>query len=74
MKIKVRVTPKAKLNKIEKIATDQYKVWLTTAPADGKANKDLIKQLAKFLGIKKSQLEIKSGFTSRDKVLEIRGC
>jgi hypothetical protein len=70
MQIRVRVIPKAKLNKVEKLSASEYKIWLTTAPTDGKANQALIKELAKFLGIKKAQLEIKSGFTSRDKVLE----
>ena len=71
MQIEVRVIPKAKQNKIIELEKNSFKVWLTIAPVDGKANQALIKELAKFLKIKKSQLEIIRGFKGRDKVLEI---
>ena len=48
-------------------------VKVTAAPADGKANEALIKLLAKELGIPKSTINIKSGQTSRHKVLFIEG-
>lgn len=71
MQIKIRVIPKAKQNKIVK-EKDRYKIWVTTAPVDNKANKAVIKILADFLEIKKAQVEIISGFKSRDKVVEIK--
>ena len=43
-----------------------------TAPADqGKANKAIIKALARALGISKSQIELIRGRTSRQKVFAI---
>ena len=71
MKINIRVIPKAKLNKIEKIADNDYKVWMTTAPVDGKANQVLIKLLSKFFEIKKSQIEIVSGNKNRNKIINL---
>ncbi|MDZ4247757.1 MAG: DUF167 domain-containing protein [Patescibacteria group bacterium] len=42
------------------------------APAkEGKANQELVRTLAKFFGVAKSQVEIKSGLTSRQKVVRI---
>ena len=42
-------------------------VDVTVAPEDGKANKQVIKLLAKELGLPKSNLAIIRGHTSRDK-------
>lgn len=42
------------------------------APAkEGKANQELVRTLAKFFGVAKSQVEIKSGLTARQKILRI---
>jgi uncharacterized protein (TIGR00251 family) len=40
---------------------------------DGEANRALIERLAEELGIGKKQIEIKTGETSRLKIVEIRG-
>lgn len=40
---------------------------------DGKANAELIKYLAKTLGISKSGVRILSGESSRDKIVEVSG-
>lgn len=47
-------------------------VKLTAAPADGKANDALVKLLAKEFCIAKSNISIKSGHTSRHKLLQIQ--
>ena len=70
MKIKVRVIPKAKQNQAEKTA-DGFRVRVTAAPADGKANMAVIKLLADHLGVAKSRLRVVKGATSRDKLLEL---
>jgi uncharacterized protein (TIGR00251 family) len=49
------------------------KVRLTAPPVDGAANEALVKFLADTLSVAKSQIEIVSGHTSRDKVLRISG-
>jgi uncharacterized protein (TIGR00251 family) len=49
------------------------KVAVSAAPQDGKANKALIELLRKALGLKRSQVELVSGQTSRDKRFVIRG-
>lgn len=72
-KIIVEVKPNSAKNEITEITDLVYKVKLTASPVKGEANALLIKILAKYLGVSKSQIEIKSGKSSRDKVLIIYG-
>jgi uncharacterized protein (TIGR00251 family) len=46
-------------------------VHLKSLPVDGKANKELIEILAKRFDVSKSQIRIKSGLSSRNKLVEI---
>jgi uncharacterized protein (TIGR00251 family) len=49
------------------------KVAVTAPPEDGRANKALTEALRELLGLKRSQVELVSGQTSRDKKFLIRG-
>jgi len=55
------------------IENGALKIWLRTAPEDGKANKAVLGILAKLLGISVSQLEITHGQTARDKRVRVLG-
>lgn len=68
--IQVRVIPNAGKNEIKKFGTG-YKIYLTAPPVEGKANKMLLRVLAKEFGVKKSQISIARGANSRDKVIRI---
>lgn len=72
----VRVTPKAKsariTREISENHTEYYKVYVTVAPEDGKANKAVIELLADALGLPKSALTISHGLTSREKIIQIQ--
>jgi len=70
MKITVRVVPKAKQNRIEKTA-EGFRLRVTAAPTDGKANEAVIRLLALYLGVAKSKLRVVRGATSRDKLIEL---
>ncbi|MBL4885390.1 MAG: DUF167 domain-containing protein [Planctomycetaceae bacterium] len=61
----VRVTAGAKRNFAGGIHQRALKISVTQVAEKGKANKDVLKLLAKSLGIKKSQLQLISGETSR---------
>lgn len=72
--IDVTVIPKAAANRIvveEDDGAYRYRIYVTTVPEDGKANKEVIKLLAKELGVSKSSLSIVRGQTSRQKIIEI---
>jgi len=71
----VRVTTRSSMNRVvlEEGADGEvtYKVYVTVVPEDGKANKAVIKLLAKHLGVAKSDLRLIRGETCRDKVFQI---
>lgn len=68
--IAVRVTPRAARNAVL-LEGDRVRVSVTTVPEDGKANADVIKLLAKALGVAKSRLVLLRGASSRDKVFRV---
>ncbi len=68
--IAVRVTPKASRDRIL-VEDDAIRVYVTTVPEDGKANKAVVKLLSKALGVPKTRLDLIRGATSRDKVFRI---
>lgn len=73
MKINIIARAGAKENKIEQVGKNVYKVWLTSAPEKGKANKALIAMLADYFSTPKSDIEIIKGNKSKNKVLIISG-
>lgn len=73
VRIKLHVHPGAKRNGISGFFGDSIKFALQTPPVDGKANAALLKILAKMLKCSKSSIDLISGESSRDKILEIRG-
>ena len=69
----VRVVPRASRNEIVGVHGDALKVRLTAPPVGGRANEALIAFLAKRLGVRKSQVEIVAGATSRRKLIRVIG-
>ncbi|MBN3040537.1 MAG: DUF167 domain-containing protein [Candidatus Omnitrophica bacterium] len=70
MKIKVRVIPRAKKQRIEEF--DQgLKVYLNEPALLGKANSRLVEVLAAYFKTKKRNITIVSGLKQRDKIIEI---
>lgn len=74
----VRVTPRAAADRIRGVAPDQagvacLQVAVTAVPEDGRANRAVVRLLAKALGVPRSAVEIQRGASDRRKVLLIRG-
>jgi uncharacterized protein (TIGR00251 family) len=74
----LRISTKASANKIGKLISDEkdrklLKISVTTAPEQGKANIKIIELLAKEWKLNKSQIQIKMGEMSRDKLIHIAG-
>jgi uncharacterized protein (TIGR00251 family) len=70
MILNIRVVPKAGRNRVEK-ANGGFRVYLTSLPQNGLANRQLIYLLSEYLHLKKYQIKIIKGLKSRDKVVEI---
>lgn len=68
----IRAQPRAKKNGIQGAHHQSLKVAVTAPPEGGRANRAILEVLAEALGLKKAQMEILSGATSRDKVVLIR--
>jgi hypothetical protein len=71
--IQLKVVPRGSRNRVEGLLGDALKVRLQAPPVDGKANKALIKFLAKELKVANSHIRIISGETGRNKRVEILG-
>lgn len=69
----VRAQPGARKAGVIGVQAGALKVAVTAPPEDGKANKALVELLRKALGLKRSQIELVSGKTSRDKRFLITG-
>ena len=72
MLISVKATPKSKENKIELVLDNSYKIKVTAAAENNKANLAIINLLAKYFKVKKSQIILITGSKSRQKVFEIK--
>lgn len=68
----IRVTPKAAANRIKIEDDGAIRVYVTTAPEDGKANKKVIELLSKEFKIPKSSLEIIKGHKNKDKLIAVQ--
>ena len=75
MKLPLKVVPGASRDSVEWLDADHsiLKVRVTAAPEKGKANKAVIKLLAKQLGLPASAIAIVSGSTSQQKLVEMDG-
>lgn len=69
----LHIQPGAKKTEFAGLHGDALKIRLAAPPVDGKANEALIKFVAETLKLPKSAVNLKSGQTSRRKVLEISG-
>jgi uncharacterized protein (TIGR00251 family) len=70
VKIKVKVAPNSKIEAVTQEG-DVYLVRVKELAKEGKANRAVIKLLAEYFGLPQRQIAISSGFTSRNKIIEI---
>ena len=71
--LKIKVEPRSSRSGIVGQYGDAIKVKLTSPPVDGRANTELIEILAKEYGIRKKDVEIISGFNSKNKLVRLKG-
>ena len=69
MNIKVKLHPNSSQEKIRKINDYEYEIWIKEKPVDNKANTKLINLLKKCF---KKDVKIKSGFMSKNKIVEMK--
>lgn len=69
----VRAQPGARKNAVLSEQAGALKVAVTAPPEDGKANAAIVEVLKDWLGVRRSQVELLSGATHRNKVFLVRG-
>lgn len=71
--VSVRAQPGARKNAVVGEHGGALKVAVTAPPEDGRANAALVELLRDWLGLKRSELELATGQTNRNKQVLIRG-
>ncbi len=71
--IRLRAQPGASRNEIVPCPDGILKIRVTATAVEGAANRALIKLLSKALSVPKSSIAVRSGKTSREKVLFVEG-
>jgi uncharacterized protein (TIGR00251 family) len=66
-----RLQPKAAKDEFTTLGEGQLKIRITAAPVDGKANRHLVKYLAKQFKVPQDRVTIMSGENSRQKRIKI---
>lgn len=69
--LRIKVQPKASKDEFCEVMGNCLKVRITAPPVDGKANKHLIKFLAKQFNVSKSQVKLLSGYIGREKRFKV---
>ena len=70
--VQVKVIPKSGRSSV-KIEGKTLKVWLKSAPEDGKANDELVRTLADKYDVPLSRIHILRGKSSKNKLVDIVG-
>ena len=69
--LRVRVKPNARASSLDQGADGIWVARLKSAPIDGKANRELIALVAEHFQVRKSDVAIKAGASSRMKLLAL---
>jgi len=73
VRLNVLVQPRASRSKLVGEHDGRLKIALAAPPVDGEANAALIEFVAELLKVKRAQVELSAGQSSRRKTLTVRG-
>ncbi len=69
----VHVQPRASRSAIAGVHDGALRVRLAAPPVDGAANEELVRVLARWLGVARKDVSIAGGAASRSKLVDVRG-
>jgi uncharacterized protein (TIGR00251 family) len=69
--LRIRVKPGSRTSALEEQPDGTWLARVVSPPVDGKANREVIELVARQLGVRRSQVSIKSGASARTKLVEI---
>ena len=73
VRLAVRLTARARRERVEGVVSDMLKVCVTAPPADNEANEALLRLLAAHLRLPRRSLSIAAGAKSRNKTVLVAG-
>ena len=74
MKLRLRVQPGARRTAlVARLASGEWKVAVSAPPADGRANEAVVELVSELLRVKRSQVRLARGASSRSKLIEVDG-
>lgn len=73
MKIKLKVKPNSREQKVEVLPDGSFKVQVKSIADKGKANEEIVKILAKYFDVSRANIRIILGHDSPNKLVEIKG-
>lgn len=71
--VRIAARPGASRSAVVGLAGDAVKVSIAAPPEKGKANDELVRLLAKALGLRRPQVTLVKGETARDKLVRVEG-
>lgn len=73
-RLAVRVQPGARKDALlDRLASGEWKLAVTAPPEGGRANEAVVELMADLLGVKRREVQVARGASSRAKVIEVAG-
>lgn len=72
VRLSVLVVPNARKSEVAGEMDGVLRIRLQAQPIEGRANEELVRFLAKLLGVSKSGVQVVQGLSARRKVIEIQ--
>ena len=74
MKLSLRVQPGASRSALlARLANGGWKVAVSAPPVEGRANEAVVELVSELLGVKRRQVRVARGMSSRSKLVEVEG-
>ena len=74
MRLALRVQPGAKHSTLlARLASGEWKVAVAAPPLEGRANEAVVELVSELLGVKRRQVTVARGASSRSKLVEVEG-
>jgi len=73
IRLAVLAAPRASRSEITGVAEGRLRIRLAAPPLEGEANQELVRYLARTLGVPKSAVAVTAGASGRRKTVEVRG-
>ena len=73
MRVAVRLTPRARAERIDGVAAGALEVSVTAPPAENQANEALLRLLAQEWRLPRRELSLAQGGKSRNKIVHVAG-